>query len=444
LKYSRSSLTLFFILIFASSPLRAGKYYVLCEGNFLQSNASLWSIDESLQTINGPLIWDANDNPLGDTGQSLTLFEHTLYIVMNGSHEVRVVDLESGEQHVSDIEIPNSSPRFMAIHRESGLGYISSWSLSALLIVDLESYAVIDTFSVGAKPEEVLIVGDELFVSLVQMSDSFDAENQVLRIDLQGHNPEITHTYEVIDGPGAMALVGDELYVTSIYYNDAWETYSGTSRINISDHTVTSVDHGYYTNFVADIDIIDGLVYRTYGSSLVPLNDDLTLNSISSLLNMDGIYSHKLANSNILVGSSNDFVAPDSVTVFSQEGQELAEFTVGALPSHSVYYSSEIVAINEGSELPTSISLGSNYPNPFNPSTTVPFSIDISADVTLRIYDIKGSLVATLINRHLSAGNYAVDWDGINTNGVLMSSGVYHAVLSTEIQNSSIKLHLLK
>jgi len=442
MKHSISTLLLPALLIFMFAPLHAGKYYALCEGNFGQANASLWSIDESLQSMDGPLIWDVASNPLGDVGQSLTLFDHYLYIVMNGSHEVRVVDLEAGENHIADIEIPASSPRFMAVHRESGLAYISSWGLGALLVMNLETHTVVDTFFVGGLPEQILVVEDEMFVS-VPMESDWSATNKVLRIDLSGNAPEVTHTYDVIDGPGAMALIGDQLYVTSLYYNDAWETFSGTSMINLSDHTVLTLDHGYYTNFIADINIIDGTVYRTFGASIVPLNEDLSLNLAGALGDVAGLYCHSVANNHILVGSS-DFVAPDLVSILSLSGQELASFNVGALPSQIVYYAPELVSTDYQNHVPASFSMESNYPNPFNPTTTIPFSLEQAGEASLRIYDIRGKLVTTLINDQLSAGVYAQKWDGTNAHGIPVSSGIYHAILSSNSQSRSIKINLLK
>ena len=440
---SKSRLILATLLTLAISTLHAGKYYVLCEGNIGQTNASLWSIDESLQTIEGPLLWNTSSNPMGDVGQSLTLHDHTLYIVMNGSHKVRVVELESGVTHTGDIDLPNASPRFMAVHAASGLGYISSWGLSAILIVDLESNVVIDTLAVGARPEELLISGDELFASIALMSDSYDEENEVLRIDIGGSEPTVTHNYEVIDGPGAMALLGDHLYVTSINYNDAWETFSGTSRINLSDHSVVSLDHGYYSNFTADINLHAGTAYRTYGQSIVPLNQDLSLNQSGALGDVTDIYSHSLANNRILVGSS-DFVAPDLVTILDLEGEELANFNVGALPGQIVYYSPELVSSHQLTKIPTTFSLGNNYPNPFNPATSIPFSLLSSTSVSLRIYDINGGIVAAPINGHLSAGNYTAMWDGRDAQGKTVSSGIYLAILKSKSQSSSIKLNLIK
>lgn len=442
MKLSKSLRLLSTMLILSLTSLHAGKYYVLCEGNFGQANASLWSIDEAQQNLEGPLIWNTSNNPLGDVGQSLTLFDHTLYIVMNGSHEVRVVDLESSETHSADIEIPDASPRFMAVHRESGLGYISSWGLGGLLVVNLESNTVIDTLSLGALPEQIIIVEDEMFVSIPMGSD-WSATNQVLRIDLSSNAPEVTHTYNVIDGPGALALIGDQLYVTSLYYNDAWESFSGTSRIDLTDHSVVSVDHGYYTNFTADINIIDGVAFRTFGNSIIPISEDLSLNSEGAIGNISGIYSHEMVNNHILIGSS-DFVAPDLVSILSIDGQEVASFNVGALPSQIVYYSPEIVSTDRFNEVPATFSLGHNYPNPFNASTSIAFSLENSGKASLTIYDITGGIVATLLDDHLTAGIYTSKWNGRNAQGSAVSSGIYHAILNSNAQTRSIKLNLIK
>lgn len=442
MKQFKPALLLSLILSFTLSHLQAGEYYVLCEGNFGQANASLWSIDDDLNSIEGPLLWNTSSNPLGDVGQSLTLFNNDLYVVMNGSHEIRVVNLESGVTHLADIELPDTSPRYLAVHAESGRGYVSSWTLGGLIIIDLESNTPVDTFFVGGLPEQMLIVEDEMFVSMSMRSD-WSASNQVLRVDLAGESPVISQTYEVIDGPGALALLNNQVYVTSIYYNDAWETFSGTSRINLADHTVLSVDHGLYTNYTADMDIIGDVVHRTFGTALVPLNDDLSLNTANAIGDVSGIYTHKVANDHILMGTS-DFVAPDLVSILSSSGEELASFNVGALPSEIIYYAPVVTTTAAPDVLPLSLSLGSNYPNPFNPTTRIPFTLAKAGQVTLRIFDITGKAVATLYDGYAREGHSEIVWNGTNDAGVLLSSGIYHVVLATNFESASLKINLLK
>ena len=428
--------------MFSLSPLNGGQYFTLCEGNFSQANASLWSLDESLTTMDGPLLWNTSNHPLGDVGQSLTLHEDKLYIVMNGSHEIRVVNLELGAEIGDDIDLHDSSPRYMAIHNETGRGYVSSWNLGALLILNLNTGAIIDTLLLNALPEQLLIYGDDLFVSIPMHTD-WSGNNKVLQINLAGSEPEVIHSYDVIEGPGAMALLNDQLYVTSIYYNDAWETFSGTSRIDLTTSSVVTMDHGYYTNYSADIEIIEGELFRTYGNSIVPLNEDLSLNLTASIGVFTDVYTFSVANDKILIGSS-DFVAPDQVGVYSITGESLANFNVGALPSDFVYYNQGTVSAESFVSLPPSFQLKANYPNPFNPSTSIPFEINALEDMSLNIFDIQGRLVVSLIDAHLHPGNYSSSWDGQNMHGELVSSGIYHAILSSNSQQVAIKVTLLR
>jgi len=73
----------------------------------------------------------------------------------------------------------------------------------------------------------------------------------------------------------------------------------------------------------------------------------------------------------------------------------------------------------------TSFELAQNYPNPFNPSTTISFVIPEAAQVTLQIYDVRGQLVKTLVDRMLATGRHQIVWDGKNASGQQVASGVY-------------------
>ncbi len=79
---------------------------------------------------------------------------------------------------------------------------------------------------------------------------------------------------------------------------------------------------------------------------------------------------------------------------------------------------SEIIEVVVGT--PTEFSLGQNYPNPFNPSTTINYSIPEFSFVTLKVYDVLGSEVATLVNEDKSVGSYEVEFDANE-----LTSGIY-------------------
>ncbi len=84
------------------------------------------------------------------------------------------------------------------------------------------------------------------------------------------------------------------------------------------------------------------------------------------------------------------------------------------------------------------------YPNPFNPSTRLAFSLSQSCEVLLRIYDLAGRPVRTLVDGWREAGRHEVTWDGRDNRGRMLSSGVYFYRLETPHQSDSVKLVLLK
>ena len=85
-----------------------------------------------------------------------------------------------------------------------------------------------------------------------------------------------------------------------------------------------------------------------------------------------------------------------------------------------------------------------NYPNPFNPSTTISYQLSTNSDVTLTIYNIKGQKVKTLVNKTLPAGRYSVVWNGKDNNNKQTSSGIYFYKLSVENHQQNRKMLLLK
>jgi hypothetical protein len=80
-----------------------------------------------------------------------------------------------------------------------------------------------------------------------------------------------------------------------------------------------------------------------------------------------------------------------------------------------------------------------NYPNPFNPTTTIQYSLPVAGAVTLRIFDIVGREVAVLVNQTQAAGSYAIAWDGHNA-----ASGLYFYRLTVGNQTLTQRMTLLK
>ncbi len=74
---------------------------------------------------------------------------------------------------------------------------------------------------------------------------------------------------------------------------------------------------------------------------------------------------------------------------------------------------------------PQAFALANNYPNPFNPATTIKYALPQAADVELTVYNVVGQAVQTLVAEHQSAGRYVVEWDATDDSGHSLSSGMY-------------------
>jgi len=90
------------------------------------------------------------------------------------------------------------------------------------------------------------------------------------------------------------------------------------------------------------------------------------------------------------------------------------------------------------------INLKGNYPNPFNPSTTIHFSLPSEMEVSLAVYNIKGQLVRELLNGFMPAGEHHIEWDGRDADNRIQSSGVYFYKLQNSEQTLIRKALMLK
>ena len=98
----------------------------------------------------------------------------------------------------------------------------------------------------------------------------------------------------------------------------------------------------------------------------------------------------------------------------------------------------------EDNNIPANFVLKNNYPNPFNPTTTIEFSLHRTQNVKFAIYNIMGQRIKTLVDRKYSAGNYKIQWNGTNNLGNKISSGVYLGRMESGDFVKTIKLILLK
>lgn len=110
---------------------------------------------------------------------------------------------------------------------------------------------------------------------------------------------------------------------------------------------------------------------------------------------------------------------------------------------NGTYSYSNIVNIKVG-DIPDQYSLSQNYPNPFNPTTIIKYQVPKTSFVTIKIYNLVGQEVRTLFSGQVQQGTYAVEWNGLNNDGIHLSSGTYiYRIVSQEFTQSK-KMILIK
>ena len=100
--------------------------------------------------------------------------------------------------------------------------------------------------------------------------------------------------------------------------------------------------------------------------------------------------------------------------------------------------------VAEGDEIPATLAITGNYPNPFNPSTTIEFTVARAGLAQLDIYNIAGQKVRTLLNDTMTAGTHSLVWNGRDDYGRALSSGVYFSRITLSGQSATKRMLLMK
>jgi ligand-binding sensor domain-containing protein len=141
-----------------------------------------------------------------------------------------------------------------------------------------------------------------------------------------------------------------------------------------------------------------------------------------------GLYSTDIRDIQIDEFNNKWIIHPDAISLFNEDG---------------------VTSVGVEDELPNNFTLPQNYPNPFNPTTTIRFTISALRFTTLKIYDVLGNEITTLVNEELPAGNYEVEFSAISGsasggNAYNVTSGIYFYQLRTGNFIETKKMVLIK
>jgi len=130
--------------------------------------------------------------------------------------------------------------------------------------------------------------------------------------------------------------------------------------------------------------------------------------------------------------SSSFIVERDTLAILSNAGNSTAKISLYGIGRNPV-------GVEENDDIVTDFTLSQNFPNPFNPTTKIKYSVPIQSHVKLVVYNSLGEVIRTLVDQTKEKGNYVVNFNGEN-----LSSGIYFCRMYAGDYNQVRKLILIK
>ncbi|MEA2096041.1 MAG: T9SS type A sorting domain-containing protein, partial [Candidatus Cloacimonadota bacterium] len=220
----------------------------------------------------------------------------------------------------------------------------------------------------------------------------------------------LTYTDEAIDA-------GDYVYTVTAIYDDGESNPSDPANITVelpapTDVTAESQDPDVIVSWVEPArGIVSYNVYRD--TELIA--EDVMSSPYEDLNVPSGNYTYNVT------------------TIY--DGEWESEMSNGAFVAHTDV---------DNLLKPEVTELTGNYPNPFNPTTTISFSIEEAGHVSINIYNMKGQLVKTLVNENLDSAYHNVSWNGKDNSSKTVSSGIYFYKMKSSNYTSTKKMILMK
>ena len=249
------------------------------------------------------------------------------------------------------------------------------------------------------------------------------------------------------------------------FENSAWEM--GTTELTVSIFLPTvNIGGVIYTGvaYAADyrISVFDHVVDTSssaFGAPEIPMKftvENITEDHKAEVVFFDTDSDHSISRNDVLYFVEADdqgdpqFIwamtfTGDASDMPPQPGDIYNFYTLKPITDSDVFeFPGTItdIALTDGSALPQQLTLLQNYPNPFNPSTTIRYQLPRNEKVVLKIYNLLGQLVRTLVNEAQNSGEKSVIWNGLNDLGHSVSSGIYFFRLQAgrEIETRSMLL----
>ncbi|MFA7359860.1 MAG: T9SS type A sorting domain-containing protein [Candidatus Kapaibacterium sp.] len=234
---------------------------------------------------------------------------------------------------------------------------------------------------------------------------------------------------------------GKKFYYFSNPLPGMWN-YGNWYRVDNQTGLLTGYQQGYSCNNLANERRADSL-YTKKGDTLWKCDGPMRSICIDTAnLSVLGVPSkQKTFREDGLILVERTFSKYFGITsVYTWEITGSTTYLVGCRINGITYGDTLLTGVeNVSTEVPAAYSLGQNYPNPFNPSTVIKFQVTDNSDVVIKVFDVQGREVRTLVNERMQSGTYEVDFDGSG-----LTSGVYFYRMRARDYMETKKMLLIK
>ena len=250
---------------------------------------------------------------------------------------------------------------------------------------------------------------------------------------------DVLSATDAVGGSGG-DLIWDGTTGTGQFINWHGITVNDWGVLHNSETAIWEVDVQLSTEFAGDMNIGWGVGGDGYGAEPHAVNGNITLLYPLRWINLD---------------TSSGSLDPGEETVITVNFDS-SDIEPGSYSGNIVItcdsWDTKIINVvldvsasdNQDDLLPSSFQLNNNFPNPFNPVTSISFNLPHSSDIGLKVYNIKGQYICTLAEGVYPSGTHSVIWNGTDDKGTSITSGVYLYKLSTENIEITRKMILLK
>lgn len=341
--------------------------YLLNEGNMGSNKCTLDFLDYRTAVYMRNIYPERNPTvvkELGDVGNDIQIYDGKLYMVVNCSHKVEVLDAETGIR-ITQIEIPNC--RYIRFYR--GYAYVSSFvsgvlidpnaPLGAVFKIDTKTLGIVGKVTVGYQPEELEVLGEYLYVA---NSGGYRVplyDNTVSVVELEGFK-QVRKIKVDINLHRIRADQYGKLWVSSRgNYNDVYSPYGSVpsnlyvleKKVGYNDYLVTDTLHIHCSNMAIkgnslylyshDYDNMSGESKLTYALINVKTKELLSKNFITDgtekAIKMPyGIKIHP-ETGDFYVTDAKNYVSTGTLSCYSKEGKRKWRVSTGDIPAHMVF-----------------------------------------------------------------------------------------------------------